>query len=240
MNHMIKEPTQSIVFDHGIRHDLRNLIACLGLDVELLSRLGKEDDQKYLRNAGARAMKSMQRIEALLLNVQSPMLVRSDFDQDGKPIVSVRGILTDVIEALEPVIPRGMRIRLGVAPTVMVEANPLDVFRIILNLLRNAIDVALQGGKEFRVRITGATIAGMTSIMIRDNGPGLPAAVQRHFELPVKTPQKNHRGRGQGLIISRYLAQINRGRVRISSTSALGTAFEIVLPAGAYARSGRT
>src|SRR3974390_2846177 len=81
VNHLINEPTtQSIVLDHGIRHDLRNLIACLGLDVELLSRIGKEDGQKYLRNAGARAMKSMQRIEALLLNVQSPMLVRSDFD----------------------------------------------------------------------------------------------------------------------------------------------------------------
>ena len=232
MNHMIKEPTQSIVFDHGIRHDLRNLIACLGLDVELLSRLGKEDDQKYLRNAGARAMKSMQRIEALLLNVQSPMLVRSDFDQDGKPIVSVRGILTDVIEALEPAIPRGMRIVLGLGPIVMVRANRVDVFRILLNLLRNAIDLAIQSREEFRVRITGTSIAGMTSVIISDNGPGLPSAVQRCFQTAVKAPEKNHRGRGQGLIIGRYLAQINGGGLRISATGSVGTVFEIMLPAG--------
>ena len=236
MNDLIKEATRPIGFDHGIRHDLRNLIACLGLDIELLSRLGEAGGEKCRRNAGARAMRSMQRIEALLLNVQASVLVVTDrarpLDQEGRQIFPIRDVLTEVIEALEPAIPRGMRIVLGLGPIVMVRANRVDVFRILLNLLRNAIDLAIQSREEFRVRITGTSIAGMTSVMISDNGPGLPSAVQRCFQTAVKAPEKNHRGRGQGLIIGRYLAQINGGALRISATGSVGTVFEIMLPAG--------
>src|SRR5262249_55419802 len=123
-------------------------------------------------------------------------------------------------------------IALAVAPDILVRSNPGDVFRILLNLLRNAIDVALGSSRQLQVRITAGAMAGMTSIMISDNGPGLPPAVQRRFQTPVKAPRKNHRGRGQGLVISRYLAQVNGGVVRISATGALGTAFEVTLPAG--------
>ena len=65
-----------------------------------------------------------------------------------------------------------MRIALNVAPDISVRASPVDVFRILLNLLRNAVDVAIQSGKQFDVRITGGTMGGRTSVMISDSGPG--------------------------------------------------------------------
>jgi C4-dicarboxylate-specific signal transduction histidine kinase len=245
VNYAIKQPTQYFTLDHGVRHDLRNQIACLGLDVELLSRRGEAHDQdcpccRVGRSAGARAMKSMQRIEALLLNAQSQASaakIAGKVPRDGEGIeaISVRETIADAVEALEPIIPPGMRIALGVAPEVMARANPIDVFRIALNLLRNVIDVAVESGEELHVRITAETVRGRTSVMVSDNGPGLPAPIQHQFQLAVKAPQGGNRGRGQGLAISRYLARRNDGRLLIAATNPLGTIFEIVLPAGAKA-----
>ena len=244
MNYAIKEPTPSSLLEPGIRHDLRNLLACLGLDVEHLSRhsathLCDCHCCKTCRSASARAMKGVQRIEALLLNAQSPAFATTGLsappaDRTREPPIPIREILTEVVETLEPAIPRGMRITLNVAPDISVRASPVDVFRILLNLLRNAVDVAIQSGKQFDVRITGGTMGGRTSVMISDSGPGLPAAVRHGFDLPVRAPQ-NRPGRGQGLLIARHLAQINGGAVRIAATGAVGTIFEIVLPDGSVA-----
>ena len=239
MNFAIKAPTGLHVLDPGVRHDLRNLLACLGLDVEHLSRRSKAHicDCRFCQSsqsAATRAMRGVQRIEALLLDAQS-----STFATTGRsaspahitrqPLIPIREILTEVVETLEPAIPRGTRITLNVAPDILVRASPVDVFRILLNLLRNAVDVAIRSGKQFHVRITAGTMGGRTSVMITDSGPGLPPAVRRGFDLPVKA-LTNRPGRGQGLLIARHLAQINDGAVRIAATNALGTTFEVVLP----------
>src|SRR5690349_5320081 len=104
-------------------------MACLGLDVELLSRRGEAHDQncpccRMKQNAGARALKSMQRIEALLLNAESQASAAkvSESVSRGRgetQTISVRETIADAVEALEPIIPTGMRIALGVAPDVV-------------------------------------------------------------------------------------------------------------------------
>ena len=120
MNYAIKEATPSSLLEPGICHDLRNLLACLDLDVEHLSRhsathLCDCHCCKTSRSASARAMKGVQRIEALLLNAQSPAFATTGrsappADRTREPPIPIREILTEVVETLEPAIPRGMRI----------------------------------------------------------------------------------------------------------------------------------
>jgi signal transduction histidine kinase len=222
----------------GLRHDFRNLLACLALDVEQLSRsaIGRCECgcRQTSLTAAARAMRSVERIGALLLDEPSPASAMMDPsipapDQTGEVVIAVRETLMEVLEALAPAIPRGTRITLSIAPDIVVGANPVDVFRIFLNILLNAIDVAIRSEGTFHVRISGRMADGRTSIAISDNGPGLPAAVRDFFDLPAKAPQ-DRPGRGQGLRIARHLAKINGGAVSIASTGALGTTLEIVFP----------
>jgi signal transduction histidine kinase len=152
-------------------------------------------------------------------------------DQERKPLIPIREILMEVVETLEPAIPQGMRITLNVTPDISVRANPDDVFSVLLNIIRNAIDVAIGSGAEFYVRITGGTTGGRTSVMISDSGPGLPVTVRHKFDLLAKAPE-NRPGHGRGLAIAQHLARINGGKVRIAATGAFGTIFEIVLPGG--------
>ena len=129
--------------------------------------------------------------------------------------LSIRETLFEAIEALAPAMPSGVRIALGAGLDVRVRAN--------------AVDLAIEGGQECDVRITGRTLSRRTSVSIRISGPALPSLVRERFDLPIKAPQHS-RGRGLGLPTAHYLALINGGAVEIAASGVLGVLFEIVLP----------
>ena len=98
------------------------------------------------------------------------------------------------------------------AVPVLALADPLQVKRLILNLLRNAA----QAGTE--VWVTVALVRGEVRIVIRDNGPGVPAEMRdRVFEPFVGDKEQ---GAGLGLAIVRKLVEANHGRVELAEREA--------------------
>ena len=90
---------------------------------------------------------------------------------------------------------------------VLASADPLQVKRLVLNLLRNAA----QAGTEVWVAVE--EVRGEIRIAIRDNGPGIPANLQdRIFEPFVGDKEQ---GAGLGLAIVRKLVEANHGRVEL-------------------------
>jgi signal transduction histidine kinase len=172
--------------------------------------------------------------ETILMNEPLRALTatgRSDApaEQSSELSLSIRETLLEAIEALAPAMPRGVRIALGAGLDVRVRANAVDVFRILLSVLRLAVDLAVEGGQECDVRITGCTVSRRTSVSIRISGPALPPLVRERFDLPIKAPQHSS-GCGLGLPTAHYLALINGGAVEIAASGVLGVLFEIVLP----------
>ncbi len=90
---------------------------------------------------------------------------------------------------------------------VLAMADPLQLKRLVLNLLRNAA----QAGTE--VWVTVSLVRGEVRIAIRDNGPGVPADLRgRIFEPFVGDKEQ---GAGLGLAIVRKLVEANHGRVEL-------------------------
>ena len=86
-------------------------------------------------------------------------------------------------------------------------ADPQQVKRLVLNLLRNAA----QAGD--RVWLEGAMINGEVRLTVRDNGPGIPPELRhRIFEPFVGNKAK---GAGLGLAIVKEMAESNHGRVEL-------------------------
>lgn len=86
-------------------------------------------------------------------------------------------------------------------------ADPQQVKRLVLNLLRNAA----QAGD--RVWLEGAMINGEVRLTVRDNGPGIaPELRHRIFEPFVGNKAK---GAGLGLAIVKEMAESNHGRVEL-------------------------
>ena len=106
-------------------------------------------------------------------------------------------------------------------------ADPLQIKRLVLNLLRNASHAG------DRVWLEGASVNGEVRLAIRDNGPGIPHEFRdRIFEPFVGNKAQ---GAGLGLAIVKEMVEANHGRVELVSDaedrdeSAGGAEFRVYL-----------
>ncbi len=104
-------------------------------------------------------------------------------------------------------------------------ADPAQVKRIVLNLLRNGAQAA------DNVRVSAESVRGQVRVAVSDDGPGIPDDLrERIFEPFVGDKEK---GAGLGLAIVRKLVQANGGRVEAlprapdSGTGAKGAEFHL-------------
>jgi len=114
--------------------------------------------------------------------------------------------------------------------------TPIDEFpfdheairKVLINLCTNAAE-ALKGIEDGQVAITASHNkgAGVVSVTVADNGPGLPKDSSRMFE-PYYTEKKG--GTGLGLTIVRSIVADHRGQVRAKPNSPNGTIFVLELP----------
>ena len=120
----------------------------------------------------------------------------------------------------------GVTFHTEVAPEARVYADPEQVKRAVVNLMKNAVQAMAEGG-ALTVRAVGA--AGEVALEVEDTGPGMPEEVrQRLFEPFFTTREK---GSGLGLAIVRQAAETNGGRVEVESAPGRGSVFRLVLPA---------
>ncbi len=117
-----------------------------------------------------------------------------------------------------------------IARTLMVEADPEQLHRILVNLMRNARQ-AVEGAERASgvVKVTAERSERELKIMVADDGPGIPDRVQANlFQAFAGSGRAG--GAGLGLAISRELAQAHGGDVVLAQTGPFGSTFELRLP----------
>lgn len=115
-----------------------------------------------------------------------------------------------------------------VPPVTEVHADREQMFRALLNLIRNAVE-ALEGRDDGQITVSILREAGRIAIDIADNGPGLPPGARDKLFQPFALVAKAG-GTGLGLAIARELMRGHGGDLLLVSTGANGTCFRIVLP----------
>ena len=119
------------------------------------------------------------------------------------------------------------------AKTMALQEPELD--RILLNLVRNAIDAMPQGGR-LMIELEHGDASHRTPVVLRvsDTGNGIPADRLSHiFESGFSTKstaQHSKSGRGYGLAIVRELTLAAGGSVWVRSRIGQGTCFTVELP----------
>lgn len=109
-----------------------------------------------------------------------------------------------------------------------VRASPEWVQRALDILIDNAID-AMQGLPKPHLAISTRRLGDQAEILIRDNGHGIPAEVQKRlFQEPVRKSQ-GEKGQGMGLLFAQTIVQTYGGEIRVIETGAKGTAMVISL-----------
>ena len=105
---------------------------------------------------------------------------------------------------------------------------PDQLFRIVLNLVRNAAE-ALDEKADGEIRVFAERKARHIFIDVADNGPGIAELVRGRLFQPFATAARQG-GSGLGLTIARDLARAHGGDITLVETGAGGTTFRIDIP----------
>jgi len=108
---------------------------------------------------------------------------------------------------------------------VPVEADPLQLKQVFLNLILNAVQAMPEGGE---LRITTINADKGIEVRISDTGIGIRDEEKQKIFQPFYTTKKD--GTGLGLSISYGIIKEHEGEIFVESAVGSGTTFKIVLP----------
>jgi signal transduction histidine kinase len=199
-------------------HDLRNALATIGLHLDTLERLAGPSGHKAVKAAHSLVARATSMCEQALV-AREPGSRRRGID--------IVAVLRQVADLLAPVAPELFEIRIHAAGTFVIMADADETFRIVFNLLHNAVTVARRHSTIKTVDVAVERADKMVTIRIADDGPGLPATVRKHLFRPG---QSSTGVNGVGLSIARALAEHNGGMLELAA-SAKGATFVLELPA---------
>jgi len=204
-----------------IQHDLRNILA----NAQLASdRLSASEDPEVKRLA-PRLMTAIDR--AIALATTTLKYGRAEDAPPARESFALRPLIEEAAAAaLESHGLSACGFDNRIAPDWKVTADREQLFRIVLNLLRNACEVL--GGKG-KVSVSALKSTRGIEIDIADNGPGIACTVREKLFQPFVSAARSG-GSGLGLAIARDLARGHGGDLTLVSTSPAGTTFRITLP----------
>src|SRR5262249_20907464 len=162
-----------------INHDLRNLLSSAQLFSERLAKISDPHVERF-------APKLMRALERAIAFCQSTLSYgRVQEPPPDRRAIALEPLVADVRETLR--LDRDAPVRWigAVERGLMVDADPDQLFRILLNLARNAVQAlesraARDPGRD-QVRITGRREGAVVVIEVSDTGPALSERARAHL-----------------------------------------------------------
>ena len=152
--------------------------------------------------------------------------------QEAAPVTVAVPLLVAIEAAAEEArLGGGVTLVNDIDPAVQVQADPDQLHRILVNLMRNARQAMEQAptGRLDEVRASFVQDATSAVVRLSDNGPGVSERAQeRLFQAFAGSSRPG--GAGLGLAIARELAQGHGGELSLASTGPDGSTFELRLP----------
>jgi len=209
-----------------INHDLRNLLASAQLFSDQLANLPDPKVQRF-------APKLMHALERAIAFCQSTLSYGAA--QEAPPdrrTIEVEPLIEEVHEALGLGFDVPIRWIVAVERGLTMEADHDQMFRVIVNLARNAVQ-ALEGrgardSARDQIRITGRREGSVVVIEVSDTGPGVPEKARSHLYQAFQGSARAG-GVGLGLAIAAELVRAHGGDIKLVPGT-IGATFSISIP----------
>ncbi|HEY1799057.1 MAG TPA: HAMP domain-containing sensor histidine kinase [Stellaceae bacterium] len=201
-----------------INHDLRSILATARLVSDGLA----DSAAPEVRRAYPRLLEAIDRAVALCTQTL-------DFSREGAPPFSPSDFpLQPLIDEIPQALGLGddeLTVELTVPAKLRVRADRDQLYRVLLNLTRNAVEAGAH-----RLMFRAKRERGTVEIEVEDNGPGLPPRAQENLFRPFFGSARPG-GSGLGLAIARELMRGQGGEIALVETTGAGTTFRLTLPA---------
>ncbi len=218
-----------------INHDLRNLLGSAQLISDRLLALPDPNVQRF----APKLMRALERAIAFCQSTLSYGRVQEP-PPERKPI-PLEPLVEEVHETLGLPADGSIRWISAVERGLVVEADYEQLFRILLNLARNAMQAlesraARDPGRD-QIRITGRREGAVVVIEVSDTGPGFSEKAQAHlFEAFQGSTRPG--GTGLGLAIAAELVRAHGGEIRLVEGT-IGATLRLTIPDRAVELSAR-
>jgi signal transduction histidine kinase len=125
--------------------------------------------------------------------------------------------------------------------TALAIGVPGQLMQVFLNLLINAEDACVAGGRTGgTVRIRVGSDERVVWATFQDDGPGIPTSeLQRIFE-PFFTTKGPRGGAGLGLSICKSIIEAHAGKIEVASALDGGAVFRVSFPRSNGSKTGST
>ncbi|MFP4368219.1 MAG: two-component system sensor histidine kinase NtrB [Candidatus Kapaibacterium sp.] len=212
----------------GVAHEIRNPLAAVNLNLQMLKRNMNEDspNQSYLRTA-LQGVDRISRIVEVTLNFSRPTVA------DIKEI-NLNLLLPAALELVSSMLKR-KEIRIELDFDDKLPAVPADykqMQQVFINLITNAADAIKTGGsikiKSYLEHTGGPKGGNFAVVAIQDSGCGIqPEDLPKIFN-PFFT--RKAEGTGLGLPITQRILYNHNGIIDVESATGKGTTFYVKLP----------
>jgi signal transduction histidine kinase len=215
-----------------LAHELRNPLAVLAAGLNILER---RTDQKAIDTS----RKSMRQHLSYMTRLVDDLL---DINRIERGKISLRRenvLLSDILPSALEIAAQAIE---GAGHTlavdlpeqaIVLDVDPARFVQMVGNIVGNAARYTPHGGQ---IRVSASRSADKASIVVSDNGVGIPADQQaRVFEMFEQSDAGLGvvgDGLGIGLALVKQLVELHGGTIQlVSSTPGEGSTFEIQLPA---------
>jgi two-component system phosphate regulon sensor histidine kinase PhoR len=214
-----------------VSHELKTpIFAAQGFVHTLLDNPDESPEirQKFLEKAA----KSLDGLDVLVKDLLTVSQIETGAIKIEKKRIDLRPIIEDIFEQLESKAKkRGTSLVLDcVDKAINVKADAQRIHQVLVNLIDNGIKYGKQDGK---VTVLIEDKKKTYSILIKDNGPGipeehLPRLFERFYRVD-KSRTKLSGGTGLGLSIVKHIVQAHGSKIAVQSKVDKGTSFSFKL-----------
>jgi PAS domain S-box-containing protein len=222
----------------GIAHDFNNLLQVIGGYAQLLLW------DKSARDPGHRELLGIQEAVQRAAQLIRQLLTFSRKVEGNRRPLDLNQEILEAEKVLRRTIPKMVALDLHLESRLeRVNADPVQIEQILLNLGSNAADAMPNGGRliletgnvrldeEFCRRHLGATLGNYVLLAVTDTGQGMDRETVQHIFEPFFTTKEIGKGTGLGLASVYGIVKSHGGYILCESAPGQGTSFRIHLPA---------
>jgi PAS domain S-box-containing protein len=209
----------------GVAHELNNpLTAILAFGQDLLSQPRTPEDAEALHTIVQQSQRCRSIVQDLLTFARTK--------REDRQVVS----LAEVVDRVRPAFERlaaaeSIRLEVRVNRDLpSVHADPAALEQVLTNLLSNAFHAAGAGGW---VLVSTGLEGEQVSLLVEDDGPGIPAEVLPRLFEPFFTTKSHGKGTGLGLSVSHGIVEQHGGKLQVTNREGQGihgARFTVLLP----------
>lgn len=180
------------------------------------------------------ALKNMKASNQELVELVQILLETYKIKETGikllKENIKLNQFITQIVEEIQPIAENsGMRINFQPERDIKVVADPLQLERVIKNLISNAIS---HSNTKENIDIKTGEIPGYITISVIDYGQGIPEKELKLIFNKYYSAAKKFRkiGTGLGLYLSQQIVKSHNGEITVTSEENVRTEFCVKLP----------